>query len=307
MQQTESTTNPAALRLEPASSRVLMARRVSLVLALLVCFLLALFVGPQGRRVRFGLTGTVRAEGLTLLLDPKDKVITPFILDHGAYEPAETAVFRSLLRPGETFIDVGANIGWYTVLASRIVGPKGRVIAFEPAPGSFDLLRRNAELNGCRNVILEPKALSKEPGTLRLHLDDVNRGHHSILKLPELKRTIEVPAVRLDDYLKDDDHAISLIKIDTEGAEGFVLAGMAETLRRHPRMAIILEFFPRLLRLSGYEPEAFLRQFVELGYEIEVIEASSGKLVPIHSARIESVTDLLDERDEYVNLLIKRP
>ena len=81
------------------------------------------------------------------------------VLSSGTYEPEETRLFRSKCRPGDTVIDVGANVGWYTVIASKLVGKKGRVIAFEPEPVNFAILKKNVLANGCENVILELKAL----------------------------------------------------------------------------------------------------------------------------------------------------
>jgi FkbM family methyltransferase len=145
------------------------------------------------------------------------------------------------------------------VLASKLVGPTGRVIAFEPDPTSFRLLERNVARNGCTNVVLEQKALSNQPGTLTLHVSDSNRGGHSIIRegTDHVSHSIDVPAVRLDDYLAGKDGRVDLVKIDTEGAEGFILDGMQDTLRRNPTARLVLEYFPYKLEQSGYPPDKF--------------------------------------------------
>ena len=109
---------------------------------------------PRGyREWRFRMSGTTTVAGLTIWLDPGDRVITPLTLERGEWETGETAEFRSLLRPGDTVIDVGANVGWYTLLASSRVGPSGQVVAFEPVPSALAFLRENVAANRLANVM----------------------------------------------------------------------------------------------------------------------------------------------------------
>lgn len=270
--------------------------------------LLVLFKGDQlVRRVRFQVTGAVQVQGLTLCLDPDDQMITQMILQDGTYEKAQTALLSSFLHPGDTFIDVGANIGWYILIASRIVGTKGRVIAFEPAPSSFELLRHNANLNHCGNTILEPKALSNKGGEFPLYLGATNKGHNSILKTSETRQSVVVEAVTLDEYLGNDEGEIALIKIDTEGAEGFVLAGMEQTLRNHPRTVIIMEFYPTLIRQAGFDPAGLLGRFHHAGYEIQAIDEVTGQPVPVRESQITTLATILEKNKKYVNLIVRRP
>src|SRR4051812_17979633 len=100
-----------SVRVAPANkARLFTIRWVNVILALVVAVGLLTSGETLARKARFALAGTVRSQGFTLRLDPKDEMITPYILTHGNYEPAETSVIRSLLRPGQTFVDVGANI-----------------------------------------------------------------------------------------------------------------------------------------------------------------------------------------------------
>ena len=203
------------------------------------------------RRIVYWQTGSVKIEGLTFHLNPDDEVISEIMVDSGSWEATETAVIRGLLRVGDTFIDIGANIGYYTVVASKVVGDTGRVIAFEPDPVSFALLKRNVEENDCRNVTLLQKALSNSPGTLKLFLNESNKGAHRIFDRSGELNFVEVEAMRLDDYLEDHPGRVDLIKIDTEGAEGLILQGMRETLRQHQEVNVLMEFAPMLLNDSG--------------------------------------------------------
>jgi FkbM family methyltransferase len=258
------------------------------------------------RRVRFWQTGTVRVYAYTFRLDPQDRMMTQYILRFGEWERAQTATIRSLLRPGDTFIDIGASFGWYTVIASDAVGKEGRVIAFEPAPAAFELLRLNVKANGCENVTLEPKALSDRRGTVQLHLHESNKGSHSILPSKERQRTVTVEAVSLDEYLEGCPGEVAVVKIDTEGAEGIILDGMSETLNKHPRMSVILEFTPDSLRQVGHDPGALLHRFYSSDCELFIIDEYSGLTIPLNEGKALWLVDVLESRQEFVNLLIKR-
>jgi len=256
------------------------------------------------RRLDYWRTGSVEIEGLTFHLNPDDEVISEIMVDSGTWEATETAVIRRLLRPGDTFIDIGANIGYYTVVASKVVGDAGQVIAFDPDPVSFELLKRNVEENDCKNVTLLQKALSSEPGTLKLFLNESNKGAHRIFDRSGEKEFVEVEAMRLDDYLEAHSGEIQLIKIDTEGAEGLILMGMRETLRRHQEVNVLMEFAPKLLNDSSVGAREVLTEVSSLGFKILDIDEYSGRLVPTTTKRLLE-THSPDEFS-YTNLLLWR-
>jgi FkbM family methyltransferase len=271
--------------------------------------------GRLVRYVQYHRTGSISALGNTYYIQPEDKIITPVLLDWGVWERSETQEVSEILRPGDTFLDVGADFGWYTVIASKRVGPKGRVIAFEPVPGNLEFLRRNVAANRCENVRAEPVALSNKAGTLTFHLSRYNLGDHSMLDAKDRPDSIEVPATTLDEYLKDDPGQIALIKIDTQGAEGFILEGMRETLRKHPEMAIYMEFTPSALRQTGFDPEAVLRQFGDRGYEVRYFNPDPGRLrrgwgwqrtSVLPMSRCAAFVKDLDKTSGYVNLIIRK-
>lgn len=266
----------------------------------------ALCYVPLARRVRFWRTGVVVTEGIRFYLDPQDQVITRSILRDGSWEKAETATVRRLLHPGDTFVDVGANVGWYTAVASRAVGDRGRVIAFEPAPTSFRYLSRTVKANDCRNVTLEPKALSDRPGTLTLHIGETNKGHNSILATAPGMERVSVPAVTLDDYFRSAPGRVDLIKIDTEGAEGLILGGMDETFRKNPGMSILMEYHPKLVRATGCDPAAMVGRLYERGYKVATVEAGTGENIPIAAEKLARLTAALEANNAYVNLLVTR-
>lgn len=146
----------------------------------------------------------------------------------GTYEPEQTRLFEELLRPGHTVLDVGANVGYYTLLASVLVGDPGRVHAFEPEPRNAGFLRRHASLNRRGNVRVEQAAVSDREGTARFDFGSGSGTGH----LAD-SGAIEVRTLSLDDYCAQHGLAPHAIKIDVEGAEMSVLQGARETLVRH--------------------------------------------------------------------------
>ena len=195
---------------------------------------------------------------IPIFLNPSDRMITPRIMA-GLFELRETQVVLGSVGRGDTFVDVGANVGYYTLLAAKLVGEEGRVIAFEPDPESFALLERNVRLNGFENVILEQKAVSNEPGTVRLYLAPENKGDHRIYETRRQPREfVEVEAVTLDHYFSDDLERIDFVKIDVQGADLAVLEGMTEIFDANQHLLLSVEFWPYGLREFGDEARDLL-------------------------------------------------
>lgn len=158
------------------------------------------------------------------------------------------------------FIDVGANIGYFSCLMSKLAGPAGKVLAIEPEPQNLNLLRQNIKINDLTNVVIHPCALGASEGGAMLGLyKSSNRGRHSIVDA-DAKSQIKVPVRTLDRLAKDFGQKInswSLVKIDVEGYEGFVIEGAKEIL---PRIeTLVMEFSPGLLNKAGTDPASILR------------------------------------------------
>ena len=156
------------------------------------------------------------------------------VLMSGAFERAETEFAVEQARPGTVAIDVGANVGMFTVPLALAVGPSGRVLTIEPSPDNVARLESNLELNSLENVIVEPIAVGDKAGELVLQLAS-DPGFHSTAELSELRSVDEnltVPADTLDQvWLRAHAPAVSFIKIDTEGSEDAVLRGAEQILR----------------------------------------------------------------------------
>jgi FkbM family methyltransferase len=243
--------------------------------------------------------------GLKMYLDPTDEVMTPTILVIGNWETAETSWFLRIVKPGDTVVDAGANTGYYTLIGSRLVGDKGKVYAFEPEPANFELLQKNVRLNGLSNVVLERKALSNHHGTLKLFIADKNKGDHRIYQPEgESRPSIDVEAVRLDEYFKDKQRVIDFLKMDTQGAEGLILEGMTGLFEgRSDRPTIFMEFWPHGLKGMGTDAGALLKSLQSYQYKFYEFIPGEGKdlravepadLVAEHPVeRFDSQTDLM--------------
>ena len=143
---------------------------------------------------------TKTKEGLFLELDQSDPVASGAVA-LGVYERYESEIFRSKVKPGMTIIDIGANLGYYTAIASRLTGDKGLVIAFEPEPNFFKLLSRNISRNNLNNVACFELAIAEKNGLTDLYLSNENKGHNSIIRSEELKTSVQVKTTTLDDFL----------------------------------------------------------------------------------------------------------
>lgn len=214
----------------------------------------------------------------------RDESITQSILHScGAYEPHITRLLESTLRAGDTFIDVGANFGYMTLLGSSLVGDAGRVISFEPLSVNADYCQQNIELNNVKNVSLLRYGLWSERKVMRVTGPDTFLGGAHLMNGATPAEVIveETVCLTLDAALNDlHTHLdnLRLIKIDIEGAEPFALDGMAETLR-NVKPIIVLEVNRHCLRgFWGVDSDAIWERLSSLDYDVlafpEQVESS---------------------------------
>ena len=211
----------------------------------------------------------IDVQGSKMYVDSRDIGVAPFLLEWGFYEKYETELFKRLVKKGMVVVDVGANIGYYTLLAAHLVGDEGKVFAFEPDPNNYSLLCKNIEVNGYRNVIPVRKAVFSKSGEMELFLDESNLGGHSLSEANVDKgASIMVEVTSLDDYFRNTDYKIDVIKMDVQGSEMAVLEGMANIINQNDDLKIITEFWPMGLRNSGSSPAGFLNKLVECGFSL---------------------------------------
>jgi FkbM family methyltransferase len=235
--------------------------------------------------------------------DPaRDKYVTPSLVEAGCIEPFETEIILNEVRPGDTVVDVGAHIGYYTLLLARAVGPAGRVLAFEPDPLNFALLRRNVELNGYANVELFPKALSDRCGKFRLYLSSDNAGDHRLYESADEPRpAVEAEATTLDSISSGRDRKVDFIKMDVQGSEGAVLEGMVGALSRATRLKMTMEFWPLGLARAGYGAERLLSRLEGLGFRLYEIEEQTQAVRRTNARRL--LERLPNGSEQFTNLL----
>lgn len=236
------------------------------------------------------------------------------------WESATTKLFRKLIKKWDVVIDLGANIGYFTLLSARLVGEQGRVYSFEPEPKNFKYLKKNIELNGYKNVFPQNKAVSDKNGKIKLYICHYDSGHHTINQhkgidsyKPDFKdkeEFVEIETVRLDDFLEGREQKVDVMKIDIEGAEMLALSGMDKTIKQNKTLKIFVEFFPLLLKEMGVAPEDFLRKILDeyrfsvfvIGHDYAMKGVSNKEFMRV--TNIDEIMDLCKGRLDHLNLLL---
>ena len=230
------------------------------------------------RRLR---SGHAVVDGHRMLVDPTDALNLSVLGTYEA-EEVETRLVKRLVGPGQVALDVGANIGYYTLILARLVGPQGRVVAFEPGPTNAEILRANVALNGYGNVEVWPVALSSRSGRERLFLSEENSGDHRLGSDAEERRaSVDVEVVRLDERLDDLPPRVDFVKMDIQGAEAAALEGMEGLLRRDRDVRILSEFWPEALRGFGSDAVAHLEAMRGLGFRLYHVDRVREGLVEV--------------------------
>ena len=197
------------------------------------------------------------------------------------FEPNEFAFLATILKPGMTFVDVGANEGLYATFAARCVGPEGSVVAVEPSSREIGRLSRNLELNHLENVLTFPVAASNRSGQADLRIADYGHEGHNTLGAfiydTSLARTETVRLSPLDDVVRDANiERVDVMKIDVEGAELAVLQGARGVLSRD-RPILVVELCDATLQHQGASSQDVLRLLKEYGYRTFTFDPASGR------------------------------
>jgi FkbM family methyltransferase len=203
-----------------------------------------------------------------MTLDVREAIQRSMFL--GTYEPAQTRWFRSCLRPGDLVVDVGASFGYYTTLGSLLVGPSGKVFAFEPSPIASKVIENAIADSGITNVVLTKAGLGRKTATVSLFLPNTPYLHSpSLLASDQAFVPVQVDVLRLDEFpplVKRGN--IRLVKMDVEGYEPDVFDGMKQLIEHGRVENIICEFNSGWLRRNGTTPPALLASFLRGGFEI---------------------------------------
>lgn len=231
-------------------------------------------------------------------------------LMYGEFETMEMGFVQKLLRAGMTVLDVGAHHGLYTLLLSKKVGQKGRVIAFEPSPRECRRLERHLRVNRCSNVHVEQCATGSEPGEADLFLVDGFHDWCNSLRppaIPDPTRTVPVRVRRIDDVLAEQKVAkVDFIKLDVEGGELAALEGAVGLLYGESRPAILAEVQDARTRPWGYPARETIQYLIRMDYRWFAI-AAKGALLPISCDQEEYDANLValpvERTEEFLGLL----
>lgn len=248
------------------------------------------FVKPSAPRSGITRVNGIRFE-IDLELDPGMQAMF-----RGEYERELTLLLEKLLKPGDTFIDVGANVGYITAYSLGLVGTRGAVHSFEPVPQYFQRLQQLQKLNPDYRLIVTPCALGSEPGRAEIAVTNLkNIGWNTMVKgfMPQetVKETISVPIRTLDEYLAGSGELKpAVIKIDTEGYEFPVLKGFQQSLRSLAvRPILIIEVAPGAFSLLNSSLSEFAGFFREMKYVPFNLSCTS----PIDLERMDQTTDVI--------------
>jgi len=205
--------------------------------------------------------------GFDLLIDPSD-YITVLLVRDGLFEVPETELVTRILRPKDTCIDAGSQVGYYSCLFAKLVGDKGRVYAFDANPKACQSTRRNLALNGSYSAEVIHAALADHGGTVPFHISTSDQtGLSSFAPIPTCEEKILVPCLRLETFLSERRvEGVRLLKIDVEGAEEIVLRGLGHFLDDQAIDYILLECFDERLRLLNTSTEAVAAILRSAGY-----------------------------------------
>lgn len=232
--------------------------------------------------------------GQLIHLDARDTSLLPSLVVRGYWEPGVTRALLRLLRPGQRVVEVGANVGWFSLLFASRVAPGGSVTAFEANPRMIDLLRRTLAANGLAGgVRVVPLAVSDRPGRATLHRLRRQQGSSSLHPIGPAELAgwddeavpLEVEATSLDAFFGSAAPLPDLIKIDAEGAEPAILRGAQRLLDAARDVQLVLEFRPDVLARAGHDPRDFLAWLEQRGFRLHAI-TPHGRCRPVTADRL---------------------
>lgn len=243
----------------------------------------------------------VKNENGIIYLLPKGKVSRELTL-YGVFEKEETELIKNLIQKGNVVLDIGANIGYYTLMFAKLVGKEGKVYSFEPGLENFSVVQKNVLTNQLQNVILEKVAISDSSKETKLYLSEGPGGHRIYQSNYCTKNFDIVNTTTLDDYFKDKSiiEKISFVKIDVEGAELGVLRGMISLLKNE-NIKILAELYGPFIREFGNEPKELFLFLRNHGFKIYIFK----KINPESSFTPNNIQELKICEEEKLNFEVQ--
>jgi len=233
----------------------------------------------------------VRTEVGYVLCSASDHALLTCLIETGDLERGTRFFIERFLRPGDVFIDVGANVGLHTLAAARAMRGVGKIIAFEPFEPTKRLLEKTVWINGFSDMTeVHQAAVSNATGNHVFFLGETS-GHHSLFPLNSSlissSSQVEVPLIRLDQAIHVDQR-VDLIKIDVEGAELEVLESATSVIQQNFNIGLIVEFGPSHLKRTNHTVQQWLSAFTELELSYRVINSLTGELEEWSLSQLEN-------------------
>lgn len=247
-----------------------------------------------------------RSDGFIMAFPAEEWRLPAYQILAGPLEPGLVKAMKAAIHEGMTVVDIGANVGTYTLLALRAIGVSGKVYSYEPTPRTFAILKDNVQINGfleTGRIILRQKAVtdgSRAKSPFFIWRDSLS--HNSLYPEQEASseqvEVIEVDSVSLDEDLGGD-QKVDVVKIDAEGAEPAILRGMRAIISNNPSITIFIEFAPMHLMRARLPLRPYLEEIRGYGFEILAVDEPTGELKPITERELVECFS--------VNLMLRRP
>lgn len=257
----------------------------------------------------------IEVNGYKMSIIPNDPGISQELQTFKIHEPLSTKLISKLLKTGMTCLDIGANIGYYVLLESKIIGDNGKVIAIEPSPQNYNCIKKNLELQNSQNVKAFNFAAGDTNGNIRFFINERSNGCKVLLEGEELPNrpgtVIQVPVKRMDDFLKElGVERVDFVRMDVEGYEWNIFQGMKNTIRKSKP---IIQLEVHKGRMGNETTKIFFDFFKTNGYEVASYHQRDldlpfiGTLKDIKKYTIDELIEKLNKNllPNYFNIVLK--
>ncbi len=252
------------------------------------------------RHFKLGRDVRIRLGDDVIYVSTWDRLAAVFLLKISLLESAEFKILQETVKQGMTALDIGANVGAYALKLSRIVGPTGKVYAFEPDRNNYRLLEKNILANGCKNLAAINKAVSDKTDKGLLFISEENKGDHRIFSSDEQRESVAIETVALDDMFPQE--KIDFIKMDIQGAEYLAFVGMRRLIERSENISVLCEFAPSWLASAGFSAAQLLQKIAEYGLKLHFIDDATGEIRPTNDRELIEMC----KGDKYLTLYLKK-
>jgi len=247
-------------------------------------------------------------DGINMYLDPTDFAVSGFLCAHKTWEAFETLLFKKFIEKNTIFIDIGAHIGYYSLLCAS-KSNEGKIISFEPFTRNFNIFKKNILLNHFKNIKPIKKAVLNKNNSSFLYISNENNTGDNrffskdLIGISTPRKNISVACIKLDDYLHESNLKPDVIKMDIQGAEFLALQGMIDTLQHTEHLVLFTEFWPKGIESTGESPSEFLNLLEKFDLKIYDIDSEEKTLQKKNSNQLIKQYLKKDNPELQTNLL----